>query len=69
VTVTARCFDCPNNRRRPSLDAELIEDVLEMLGDRAWADTEDHAGLGVRLALRDPAEHVSLPLGQPEGPQ
>ena len=50
----------PRDRRRPSADAELGVDVLEVLANRARREPEQLGDLGVRLPLGDPAHYLGL---------
>src|SRR5579859_3390324 len=45
-------------------DAELLEHVLDVAGDRVLADDERGGDRFVRLACRDQAEYLDLPPGQ-----
>src|SRR6185437_14706635 len=45
-------------------DAELFEDVLEMLAHRSRRDEQPPGDLAVRQPLRNQLEHVLLPLRQ-----
>ena len=51
-------------RRRPVLDAELLEDVDEVCLDGRLGDAKDGRDLLVALAARDAAQHAELALGE-----
>src|SRR5207302_9299387 len=62
-----RRLERPHRRGGARLDAELPEDVLQMLGHRRRARAEDLRHVRVRLSLRHPYEDLRLAPRKPEG--
>ena len=51
------------------MDAEALEDLLEVVLHREEAAIEDDRDLGIRLPLGDPVQHLRLTRGQVESLQ
>ena len=52
-----------HRRRRPRFHAQLLEQVFQVLVDRAVADAEDVADVPVGLAVDHPVEHFGGRIG------